>query len=328
MSNKMSKFALYQCPYCGEQTLVTNKSADTFTCFSCGKWGWISEVNKKVEARQTVQALAVGNSFYDICEQAAAFYYINLQKANDGSRYFKKRNITRAQIDEFGLGFAPDGFTNLYEKLRKEFSDEELLKSGLFKKSEKGKVYDFFRNRVIFPIFDEKSRVVAFGGRVLDDSKPKYLNSSENEFFSKRSLLYGFPYDEEQASDTIFICEGYMDLIAMKKAGIRDSAAVLGTALTDEHVKLIANRYKKVCIGLDSDAAGMNAIRRSLKALKRGGLMVTVPKFNPAKDPDEFLQRFGVKALCARLGKAEDANRFVAKYGSAKELLNVLIGNV
>lgn len=325
MVSRESAFALYKCPFCGEQTLVTNKKADVYTCFSCGKHGKISEVTKRKESGSATQIPRENETFYNIYEKAAVFYYIHLQEDNGGSRYFKKRKINKEQIDEFGLGFAPEGFTNLYDELKKSFSNEELLNSGLFKKSEKGKIYDFFRNRVIFPIFDERGRVVAFGGRVLDDSKPKYLNSSENERFSKRTLLYGFPYDEEPASDTIFICEGYMDLIAMKKAGIRDSAAVLGTALTEEHVKLIASRYKRVCLGLDSDAAGMNAIRRSLKELKRGGLTVMVPTFNPAKDPDEFLQKYGTKALRDRLNKADDANHFMSKYGNAKELLNTLI---
>lgn len=319
-------FTLYTCPFCKARTLVTNKEKDAYTCFSCGRTGKISE-ERNVKENELKEETPKEDIFFDIYEAAASFYYISLHSDNSGSRYFRKRNIIKEDVDEFGLGFAPEGYTNLYDKLKKSFSDEELLSSGLFRQSERGRIYDFFRNRVMFPIFDKSERVVAFGGRVLDDSKPKYINSSESEFFSKRKLLYGFPYNEPPRSDTIFICEGYMDLIAMKKAGIRDSAAVLGTALTKAHVKLIASRYKKVCLGLDSDAAGLNAIKRSLWELMKYGLEVTIPSFSPEKDPDEFLQKNGKEALLKRISEAEEAKRFIAKHLGAKELLSVLLSN-
>ena len=263
-------------------------------------------------------------SILRINEEAAMFYYGNLQKDNAGSHYFRKRRISKADVDEFGLGYAPDSFTAFYDHVKGKYPEEELEASGLFRRDKNGNFYDFFRNRVMFPIFGYDGEVIAFGGRVMDDSKPKYLNSSESAVFSKHENLYGFPFDEEPQSDTILICEGYMDLIAAKKAGIRDSAAVLGTALTAEHARLIASRYQKVCLGLDSDAAGIRAINRSIRALEAENLTVTVPQFQPAKDPDEFFVRFGAKALRDRIASADDARRIIAKYTDAEGLLDIL----
>ena len=315
-------FTLYRCPFCNENTLVTNKQEDSFSCFSCGRTGKISEERKTVEKEEIQE----DKTFLDIYEKSAIFYYLKLREYQEATDYLKKRNIKEADIDEFGLGYAPHG-SSLYQELSKEFSDEQLISSGLFRKDENGTLYDFFRNRIMFPIFNSKGNVVAFGGRVLDDSKPKYLNSSENIYFSKRKILYGFPYEEEPQSDTILICEGYMDLIAAKKAGIRDSAAVLGTALTKDHVKTIIGKYKKVLLGFDSDEAGMNAIKRSLSELKAYGLKASIPNYKPAKDPDEYLQLFGSAALIKRLSEATYASRFIAEHGTASELLDILTSN-
>lgn len=315
-------FTLFKCPFCQRTTLVTNKKEDKYACFSCGRTGKISE-------ERTNQGIIIKDrnsedkEFLDIYEKAAIFYFLELKKSTDAMCYLKKRKISNADIEEFGLGYAPPG-SNLYRELCKEFSDEKLLESGLFKRREDGKIYDFFRNRIMFPIFDSKGNVVAFGGRVLDNSKPKYLNSSENQYFSKKRIMYGFPYDDEPLSDTLLICEGYMDLIAAKKAGINDSAAVLGTALTKDHVRIIVKKYRKVLLGFDSDEAGMNAIRRSIGELKPFGIKIRIPDYKPAKDPDEFLQRFGSTALKERLTQAIDSSRFIARYGSASELVDIL----
>ena len=326
MQDQRHDFSLHTCPFCGKKAFVRSRMLNTYTCFLCSKTGNFGE--QQAGTGMVVDSEQVGDVFYEINEEAASYYYASLQGENAGSAYLGKRQITRSEIDEFGLGYAPSGYRTLFNHLKDKFDLEDLKKSGLFREGKKGGLYDFFRNRVIFPIFDGKQRVVGFGGRVLDDSKPKYLNSSENGAFSKRKMLYGFPYDEKPLTDTIFICEGYMDLIAAKKAGIRDSAAVLGTALTPEHVELIARRYKRVCLGFDSDEAGINAVKKSFAQLHSYGLTVTVPTFKPAKDPDEFLQKFGKEELKERLKNAEPAEQFIARYGDAKELLEILIDHV
>lgn len=316
-------FVLYECPFCHKKTLVTNKKEDKYSCFSCGRTGKVSE--EKGEQKAIIKEIdgPEDREFLDIHEKAAMFYFLELKKCAEAARYLEKRNITEADIEEFGIGYAPPG-SKLYQKLCNEFSDEKLLESGLFRRGEDGTLYDFFRNRIMFPIFNDKGYVIAFGGRVLDDSKPKYLNSSESLFFSKRSIMYGFPYNDIPKSDTLLICEGYMDLIAAKKAGISDSAAVLGTALTKDHVKTIVKKYRKVLLGFDSDEAGMSAIKRSTGELKAFGIRVSIPNYKPAKDPDEFLHRFGSNALKKRLAEAMDASRFIAEYGTASELVDIL----
>lgn len=316
-------FALYHCPFCHKKTLVTNKKEDKYSCFSCGRTGKVSKERSSGQNVIKEENSPEDKIFLDIHEKAAMFYFLELKKCAEAAHYLKKRNITEAQIEEFGLGYAPQG-SKLYQALRQEFSDEQLLDSGLFRRGEDGNLYDFFRNRIMFPIFNSKGEVIAFGGRVLDDSKPKYLNSSENLYFSKRKIMYGFPYDDTPESDTLLICEGYMDLIAAKKAGINDSAAVLGTALTKDHVKIIAKKYRTVLLGFDSDEAGMNAIRRSIGELKSFGIKVSIPNYKPAKDPDEFLQRFGSDAFKKRLSEAMNSSRFIAEYGTASELVDIL----
>ena len=317
-------FALFHCPFCHKKTLVTNKKEDKYSCFSCGRTGKVSEERGERSGQKVIEKeTPEDKEFLDIHEKAAMFYFLELGKCAEATRYLEKRNITEAAREEFGIGYAPQG-SKLYQELHKDFSDEKLLDSGLFRKGEDGSLYDFFRNRIMFPIFNSKGEVIAFGGRVLDDSKPKYLNSSENLYFSKRKIMYGLPYDDIPESDTLLICEGYMDLIAAKKAGISDSAAVLGTALTKDHVKIIAKKYRRVLLGFDSDEAGMNAIKRSVGELKAFGIKVSIPNYKPAKDPDEFLHRFGSDALKKRLSEAIDASRFIAEYGTASELVDIL----
>lgn len=314
-----------ECPFCKETILIKN---DNFSCFFCGKSGSFTEMGRllRCEKKNHLQKTYSdqGKKILEVNERAAMFFYEKAQENNAGANYLKSRKLQTEDIDTFGLGYAPDDFTALFKYLSKYFSEEELELSGLFRRSQKGTLYDFFRNRVMFPIFGETGDVIAFGGRVLDDSKPKYLNSSESEVFSKHENLYGFPYDGESKSDTIFICEGYMDLIAMKKAGIQDSAAVLGTAVTKDHANLIASKYSKVCLGLDSDAAGMKAIKRSIKTLRAVGLDITVPDFKPAKDPDEFFTKYGKKTLIERVKNAVDVESAIAKFADAKELTNIL----
>lgn len=314
-----------ECPFCNSNMMFVKD--DVFSCFACGKSGSLNEI-KNILTHNIKPGLfgypEDAKIILSINEKAAMLYYENLKEKNAGSSYFRKRGIKKEDVDQFGLGYAPDNFTWLYDQLKNEYNEEDLEKSGLFRRGKYG-LYDFFRNRVMFPIFGYDGSVIAFGGRVMDDSKPKYINSPENEIFSKHENLYGFPYDEKPKSESIFICEGYMDLIAVKKAGISDSAAVLGTALTKDHARLIASRYQHVYLGLDSDAAGINAIKRSLRTLHAYGLSVSVPEFMPAKDPDEFYSKYGGEKLKKKIEEAKNAERVLSKYVDANTLLDILL---
>lgn len=205
------------------------------------------------------------------------------------------------------------------------------MRSGLFKVSSNGNPYDLFRNRVMFPIMNEDGDVIAFGGRVMEDIKPKYINSPDSPLFSKRTRLYGYPYLAEKRSDGIIICEGYMDYIAIHSAGYRDCAAVLGTALTEEHVRLIASHYTKVYLSMDSDGPGIHAAKKSIELLKNGGLSVQILDFTPHKDPDEFLRKnpCGTDGFDRRIEQALPDYQFLARHADdIGELVDILTKQV
>ena len=213
-----------------------------------------------------------------------------------------KRKLSPVIIKRFGLGFAPDGFGGLTTHMKKlGFTEEELVVGFLCGKSQKtGRAYDYFRNRVIFPIINTSGDVIGFGGRVMDDSKPKYLNSSDTPGFKKSKNLFALNYAKNHCSDRLILCEGYMDVIACHAAGFENAVATLGTALTQEQARLMAKHTKQVVIAYDSDEAGQNATRKAIRMLTDVGLEVKVLNMEGAKDPDEYIKKFG-KEKFARL---------------------------
>lgn len=248
-----------------------------------------------------------------LCKEAAKYYYYALGsgEGKTGKAYLKKRGLTDETIRKFGLGYAGKTSTGLYKYLKtKEFSDRLLTDSGLFKYNEKYGFSGLFWNRVMFPIFDARGRVIGFGGRVMGDAKPKYLNSPDSAIFNKRLNLYGLHIARSAAKERILLCEGYMDVISMHQAGFANAVASLGTALTPEQARLISRFTGEVVLMYDSDGAGVNAALRAIPILRDAGLSAKVASLSPCKDPDEFVQKYGTEALRERISAAENGFLF------------------
>ena len=347
------------CPFHHEKSpsFSVSPSKQMYHCFGCGVSGNVITFVMEYENysfREAVEMLADRSgvklpkmeyskeakakadrkaALLEINKLAANYFYYQLKQPQGkiGYDYLVKRKLTDETIRRFGLGFSNKISDDLYRYLKSKGYEDELLKdTGLVTIEERG-ARDKFWNRVMFPIMDENGDVIAFGGRVMDDTKPKYINSPDSQLFSKRTRLYGYPYKAERRSEAIIICEGYMDYIALHSAGYQDCAAVLGTALTEEHVRLIASHYKKVYLSMDSDGAGINAAKKSIGLLKAAGLPVRVLDFRPYKDPDEFLRSnpYGVDAFHKRVEQALPECQFLARHASdIGELAGILARQV
>ncbi|MBR3893852.1 MAG: DNA primase [Clostridia bacterium] len=214
----------------------------------------------------------------------------------EGMKYLHEdRGLSMATIKHFGLGFAPNSFQSLTDHMhRLGYTDEELVAACLCGKSQKtGRTYDYFRDRVMFPIIDTSGNVVAFGGRVMDDSKPKYLNSSDTPAFKKSRHLFALNFAKNHCAEKAILCEGYMDVIALHAAGFEYAVATLGTAITPDHARVFSKYTQKVVISYDSDDAGQNAANKAMRILGEVGMEVRVLKLSGAKDPDEYIKKFG-----------------------------------
>jgi DNA primase len=233
---------------------------------------------------------------------AAKFFHHCLMYEPCGAQareYIAERKLAGATVKHFYLGYAPNDFGLLRDHLRKNgFTEEEMIVGFLCGKSEKtGRAYDYFRNRVIFPIVDTSRNIVAFGGRVMDDSKPKYLNTSDTPAFKKSKNLFALNYAKDHCAEQLILCEGYMDVIALHQAGFENAVATLGTAITEEHARIIAKYTKRVIISYDSDEAGVNAANKAMRLLGAVGVEVRVLKMEGAKDPDEYIKKFGAASF-------------------------------
>ena len=251
----------------------------------------------------------------EINKIAATFYYHQLKSpaGQSGLDYLKKRQLSDKTINTFGLGYAPQLTGDLYRMLKEKGYDDELLKeSGLFT-YEKG-IREKFWNRVIFPIMDINNKVIGFGGRVMGDGKPKYLNSPETKLFDKSKNLYGLNVARSSRKNNLIICEGYMDVISMHQAGFNQAVASLGTALTPGHARLLKRYTDNVLITYDSDEAGVKAALRAIPLLKEAGLSTKVINMRPYKDPDEFIKAMGAEAFQERIDNAE--NSFMYEIGT------------
>ena len=257
----------------------------------------------------------------EINKIAATFYYHQLKSpaGQSGLDYLKKRQLSDKTINTFGLGYAPQLTVDLYRMLKEKGYDDELLKeSGLFT-YEKG-IREKFWNRVIFPIMDINNKVIGFGGRVMGDGKPKYLNSPETKLFDKSKNLYGLNVARSSRKNNLIICEGYMDVISMHQAGFNQAVASLGTALTPGHARLMKRYTDNVLITYDSDEAGVKAALRAIPILKEAGLSTKVINMRPYKDPDEFIKALGTEAFQERIDKAE--NSFMYEIGIIEKNYN------
>ena len=311
------------CPFHNEKSPSFSVSPDRqiCKCFGCGVGGDVFHFIMKVENisyLESIQLLAeragvelpsisgqaderiskLKTEVYKLNEKAAQFYhnYLYGNNAKQAQQYIKKRKLDNNTLKSFLIGYAGNN-NELYTFLKQQgFSEEVMLASSLIGRNENGRYYDKFRNRLMFPIQDVRNRVIAFGGRVLDDSKPKYINSPENIVYSKGRNLFGLNVAKRQTNgilDRILIVEGYMDAISLYQRGITNVVASLGTALTDNQGRLLRKNAKQVILGYDSDGAGQTAILRGMDILKSLGVDIRVLQISEAKDPDEFVVKYG-----------------------------------
>ncbi|MDE5883636.1 MAG: DNA primase, partial [Oscillospiraceae bacterium] len=330
------------CPFHSEKTpsCVIDSESCFFYCHGCGVGGDVitfTQITEKLSYEEAFAVLAekiknpqnpeysdfhsvfsqkfIRNRCYAINRETANFYYWNLLHGNDrrGLNYFAQRRLSAGIVRKYGLGFAPDDWHQLRDFLRnKGFSDEELILSGVCRRSEKQpeNLYDNFRNRVTFPILNTAGNIIGFGGRVLDDSKPKYLNTSETPVFDKSSNLFSLHFAQHVSSEMLILAEGYMDVIAMHQAGFENVVATLGTAITSQQARLIARYTKQVIIAYDSDNAGQNATEKALRHFEAIGLQARILRIENAKDPDEFLKKYGREKFRELLERAQDTVSF------------------
>ena len=247
------------------------------------------------------------------------YYLLHSKRGQKGLAYLKDRGITDATIKHFGLGYAYIYNDDLYRFLKsKGYSDEDLKDSALVTIDERRGGSDKFWNRVMFPIMDVNNRVIGFGGRVMGDGSPKYLNSKETKLFDKSRNLYGLNFARSSRKKEIILCEGYMDVISMHQAGFTNAVAALGTAFTSGHGTLLKRYTENVILSFDSDEAGQRAILRAIPILKEAGLTVRVLDLTPYKDPDEFIKGLGAQALEERIRKAMSSFMFQVKVAAGR----------
>jgi len=305
------------CPFHREKTpsFFVNKEDQLFYCFGCHEGGNIINFVEKINNLDFVEAVKylaerggvplpeedgtvskeyrLKKTIYDINKSAAMIFHNNLKKNKEALEYLTNRGLDIKTIKNFGLGFAENKYSSLYEQLRKEgFSEDDIVKSGVVSKKDKN-VYDFFRNRIIFPVIDLRGNVIAFGGRVMDNSLPKYLNTGDTEAFKKRQNLFALNLAKNSGKDYIILAEGYMDVISLYQYGFNNAVASLGTSFCEEHARLIKRYTKKVIICYDGDEAGQKAVDKAAEYLIAENVAVSVARLKGGKDPDEILKKFG-----------------------------------
>ena len=330
------------CPFHSEKTpsFTVFPDSESFYCFGCGAGGdAITFVmkNENLDYPSAVEVLAgragiqivkeqekstgglTRKRVHDMNKDAAKFFHQCLLApiGAEGLKYLtEKRGLSMALIKHFGLGFAPGSFNMLTDYMHKKgYTDAELAQGFLCGISQKnGRAYDYFRNRVMFPIIDTAGNVIAFGGRVMDDSKPKYLNSSDTPAFQKRKNLFALNFAKNHSADRLILCEGYMDVISLHAYGFENAVATLGTAITPEQARLMTKYTKQVVICYDADEAGQRAAVKAMEVLGQVGMDVRVLHVNDAKDPDEYLRKFGD----ARFRRLIEGSRTEFSYKSEK----------
>lgn len=308
------------CPFHNEKSPSFSVSPDKqiFHCFGCGVGGNVFSFITQIEGINFVEAVQMlaeraniqlptlqdnGDSqreelkakVYKVNEFTAEFYHQNLYKpqAKIAQEYVKKRQLSNETLKSFKIGFSGK-FDELYQELKKQgFGESEILESGLVNKNERGQYIDRYRNRLMFPICDARGKVIAFGGRVLDDSKPKYINSPENVVYSKGRNLFGLNVAKKGDLKRILIVEGYMDVISLHQRGITNVVAPLGTALTEQQGWLLRKNSEQIILSFDSDEAGLKAKLRALDILQNMGCDLRILQMEGAKDPDEYIIKYG-----------------------------------
>lgn len=320
------------CPFHGEKTPSFHVRADqqNYHCFGCGKGGGVISFVMEVENLPYLDALRLlakraGVEFpeqnmdqrsrrkrarlLELNKEAARFFHSQLHgpAGRQGLEYLQRRGLSRGIMTRFGLGFAPDNWDSLIRAMaQKGYEKGDLLEAGLAVSSQKGRIYDRFRGRVMFPIIDLRGDVIGFGGRVMGDGAPKYLNSPDSPVFNKSRNLFALNLAKNTKLGRIVLTEGYMDTISLYQAGFDCAVASLGTSLTADHAKLLSRFTKEVVICYDADSAGIQAANRAIPLLEKTGLKVRVVRVHGAKDPDEFLKKFGPDAFARLLDQSEN----------------------
>ena len=318
------------CPFHSEKTASFSVSPDKQICycFGCHKGGGAINFFMEMENLSFVEAvqqlaqragMQVPESNYDkgrkekrerlleMNKEAARYFHAQLYTSAGAQAldYLRRRGLSQATLTNFGLGFAPDSWDGLLNVLAEKGYDKKMvLEGGLAVSNDKGRIYDRFRNRVMFPIIDVRGSVIGFGGRVMDDSKPKYLNSPEGLIYNKSRNLFALNIAKKTKEGRIILTEGYMDTIALHQAGFDCAVASLGTALTPDHAQLLARYTKEAVIAYDGDGAGVAAAQRAIPLLEKAGLKVKVLQMRGAKDPDEFIKAYGRDAFAKLLDES------------------------
>jgi DNA primase len=335
------------------ESIVVYPDKQSFHCFGCGKGGnaavflmeakgvpmykAVAQLAKEAGIWYTQDDIAkkqnnvLKANLYNIYKDTSYFYKraLGTTEGSVARDYLDKRGLTEETIKSFNLGYAPTKGDALYKFLSsKGYTEDLMIQAGLIRISESGQPYDMFRGRVIFPIMDEKRRVIAFGGRRLADEtemdkrQPKYLNSPETPIFNKSNTFYGV-HDLKDANRSYFLlCEGYMDVISLHQAGFKNAVAALGTAFTPTHVPEIKKYTNNLVLTFDSDGAGQKAAMRAIKAVENTGIGVRVLSMTPCKDPDEFIKTFGKNEYAMRINRSVDQIDFQLKFMATQYDIN------
>ena len=332
------------CPFHSEKTPSFYVYPDTqsFYCFGCQAAGdaisFVKKINN-ISSGEAIKMLAsragmpepqeddktgrLRSRVLSMNKEAARFFHACLnstvEEARQARAYWRRRGLDDKTIVRFGLGYAPNDGQALYQYLRdKGYNQQELDASGLFKRSQSGRIYCLFWKRVMTPIFDLRGNIIAFGGRVMDDSKPKYVNSPETLVYHKSETVFAMQIAKRSASRRFVLCEGYMDVIAMHEAGFDTAVCACGTALTAEQAKLLSEYADEVVLSYDSDEAGQKATERSLGIMANTPMKVSVLSYQGAKDPDEFIKKYGRERFEMLLNGTANPTEFQLKKAKAK----------
>jgi len=323
------------CPFHSEKTpsFIISEDKQLYHCFGCGAAGNAINFVMQYDNLDAIDAAeklsdqyhidlsqfknnnSVKNNqrHYDLLKDAAIYYYKNLRQHPEAINYLQSRGIQYDIVKKFGLGFANDAWQDTINYLKKKYTLKEIESTGIAIKGKKeNQYYDRFRNRIIYPIINPKGKIIGFGGRVMDDSLPKYLNSPETEIFNKSQTLYGLNLAKDHLHDskTLIITEGYMDVIALHSHGINNAVATLGTALTKEHGRLMKRYADDIIICYDSDFAGQKATLRSLDVLEGLVDKIRIIVLGENLDPDDFIKKYGVDKFNQKINRAVPATEY------------------
>ncbi len=326
------------CPFHSEKSPSCTVFVDTqsFYCFGCQAGGDVIGFIMKIEnltfmeavkflaARAGMEVPESGSRtdqfshrrtrIYEMNRLAANHFYRNLVSGSDksGLEYLISRRLRPETIKKYGLGYSSDSWNDLTDYLRSEgYGDDEIIDAWLAGRGRNGNLYDMFRKRVMFPIVDMRGNIIGFGGRVLDDSKPKYLNTGKTPVFDKGQNLFSMNFAKDSDTKRLILCEGYMDVIAVNQAGFSNAVATLGTAITSDQARLISHYANEVIIAYDSDGAGQNATQKALNQFSEVGLQARILRMEGAKDPDEYIKKFGADRFRMLLDESGNAMNFI-----------------